>query len=160
MLPREICADAPRAWLPVKPAPPALRQQIKLRRFEGGSNRYTGEAALQPEIPGWVEDQFAAVKKSICTVGKACDPAATCDDKPRRKTQAAFIINSKNIYFWPLDDPQGFFIDTKTVGNVVPKLNIESLSGTHDTISGCVSEEARIRLQPVRRGSLARSCKW
>ena len=62
MLLRETNPNAPGRWLPVKPAPPTLRQQVELSRLESGSDRYPGEAPLQPEIPDGVENQPAVVK--------------------------------------------------------------------------------------------------
>src|SRR5437588_8428996 len=136
MLLREINANAPGGWLPVKPAPPALGQQVELSRMESGSDRDPGEAPLQPEIPDGVENQLAAVKNPTGLIGKANDPAATPNEKSASEPHAAFILDRKNVCLWLLHDPQGLFIESKTVCEITSQLKIELLSGAQSAVPG------------------------
>src|SRR5712664_2813688 len=93
MLLGEISADTPGTWLPVKPGPPTLRQQIELSCLESGGDRNPGETSLQPKTPDGMKNQGSAVKGPIRIVRKTNDPRAPRDEEPICQTHPAFIIN-------------------------------------------------------------------
>src|SRR6266851_8635895 len=101
-----------------------------------------------------MENQFSAVERTIRVIGKANNPAPTTYEKPARKPYSAFIIDRKDACLWPLGDPQGFFIEAKTVCEIASKLKIKSLSRARGAIPGCIAEIICVRLQPVQRVSL------
>src|SRR5258706_8148481 len=156
MLLQKIRADAPGAWLPVKPGPPTLRQQIELSRLESGSDRYPRETSLQPETFYWMENQFSAVERPIQVIGKADNPASSTDENPGRNPHSTFLIDAKYVGLRSLADPQGFFVQSKTVCEIASKLKIKSLPRACCAISGCIAEVACVRLESVQRVTLMR----
>src|SRR5712664_436606 len=154
MLFGEISTDVPRARLPVQSAPPTLRQQIDLSRLESGSDRYPRETSLQPKPLERMKNQRSAVKSPIRTVSKSNDPAPTPNKKPACNSHSTFIIDGKDLCLWPLADPQGFFIEAKTVCKIASKLKIKSLPRAQSAIPGCIAEIACVRLQSVQGVSL------
>src|SRR5467141_94132 len=150
MLFGEISTDVPRARLPVQSAPPTLRQQIDLSRLESGSDRYPRETSLQPKPLERLKNQCSAVKSPIRMVSKSNDPAPTPNKKPACNPHSTFIIDGKDVCLWPLANPQGFFIEAKTVCEIASKLKIKSLSRARGAIPGRINEVARVRLQSVQ----------
>src|SRR5712664_1758285 len=101
-----------------------------------------------------MENQFSAVKRPIRIIGKANNPTSAADEKPACNPYSTFLINAKDVCLWPLADPQGFFIEAKTVCESAPKLKIKSLSSSRGAIPGCIAEILCVRLQPAQRVAL------
>src|SRR5712664_1921892 len=101
-----------------------------------------------------MENQFSAVKRPIQIIGKADNPASATDEKPACNPYSTFLIDAKDLCLWPLADPQGFFIEAKTVCEIASKLKIKSLPRAQSAIPGCIAEIACVRLQSVQGVSL------
>src|SRR5258708_40122245 len=101
-----------------------------------------------------MKNQRSAVKSPIRTVSKSNDPAPTPNKKPACNPHSTFIIDRKDPRLWPLADPQGFFIEAKTVCEIASKMKIKSLSVPQSAIPGCIGEIAYVRLHLVHGVSL------
>src|SRR5260370_3960090 len=101
-----------------------------------------------------MKNQGSAVKCPIRIVSKSDDPRASRNEEPACQPHSTFIIDRKNVCLWPLTDPQGFFIEAKTVCKIASNLNVKSLSRAQGSIPRCIAELACVRLRSVQRVSL------
>src|SRR5260370_4960277 len=101
-----------------------------------------------------MENQFPAVQRPIRIVGKANNPASATDVEPSCNPESTFLLDAKDVCLWPLANPQGLFIEAKTVCEIASKLKIKSLSRARVAISGCIAEIGCVRLQSAQRLAL------
>src|SRR5258708_12361719 len=101
-----------------------------------------------------MENQCSAVQRAIRLVGKANNPASATDVEPSCNPESTFLLDAKDVCLWPLANPQGLFIEAKTVCEIASKLKIKSLSRARGAISGCIAEIGCVRLQSAQRVAL------
>src|SRR5260221_7446382 len=97
-----------------------------------------------------MENQFSAVQRPIRIVGKANNPASATDVEPSCNPESTFLLDAKDVCLWPLANPQGLFIEAKTVCEIASKLKIKSLPRARGAISGCIAEIGCVRLQAAQ----------